>query len=509
MKKLILSLVGSVSLIACGGGGGGESEPTAANNDNGQPLNGLTQTEQIEFFDAAKKGTFIDSAVEGLSYQTPSFEGITDADGGYQSKPGETIRFFLKRDQNSAELELGEIFDNNGVATPIEFESFDSIARQTNILILLQTLDTDMDADNGITINQSMLPNGYEEINFLASTKDFQTQLQNLGLTPVSEERAINHMKKTIDAQISKGNPVVVNIKNTVWKNISRFPLQCKRTDAEGNATFPPVVKVSEGSLVWGERDGKFTIGGDWKQNEETGECEQRPSETFPVEFTATNGVIFFDCASNGDCRAYDLNKVQYLEANDRQNDCNNNGRPIDCVITKSYDKAKSELTVKTDFLNGFYVYDIFRLDRKLSFTSKTFYVRNKVDGCMTEDRSLLTFNENNVVIKSVDGANLTETGSDCKVLDLGVSEETFSYDKVNAEVWPCDPRECELSEMTSSSKVNGDQFSYRYERRGVGFDSGSLYLTKDTGDGVRVNRVYNEIKQFKGASISAEIGKG
>ncbi len=118
----------SLFLIACGGGGGG--------TDNTAP----TATEQ--------KGQFIDSLVSGLRYETPTTSGVTDTQGRFSYRDGETIRFYV-----------GDVFigkaSGRAIITPIELvnnANDESNVHVQNILIFLQSIDEDGDESNGITI---------------------------------------------------------------------------------------------------------------------------------------------------------------------------------------------------------------------------------------------------------------------------------------------------------------------------------------------------------------------
>ena len=58
-------------------------------------------------------GHFVDAAVGGIAYETPSLSGVTDANGTFEYRPGETVRFLL------GDLLLGE---SAGKATITPFD---------------------------------------------------------------------------------------------------------------------------------------------------------------------------------------------------------------------------------------------------------------------------------------------------------------------------------------------------------------------------------------------------
>ncbi len=111
-----------------------------------------------------KTGVFIDSAVQGLHYNTASRSGLTSAKGEFQYEPGETVTFSL------GGIELGSApgadritpFDLFGIAPPSTEadaraamrarEVVDGFDRAANIIYFLVALDRDGNPDNGIDL---------------------------------------------------------------------------------------------------------------------------------------------------------------------------------------------------------------------------------------------------------------------------------------------------------------------------------------------------------------------
>lgn len=123
-----------------------------------------------------KTGVFKDSsAVAGLTYSTESQSGITNTNGQFKYKEGETIRFSL------GNLTLGENITAQSTITTLDIVPnamiyqkdadfinyhFDSdsneanisgLLNSSNIMILLQTLDADQDPNNGLEISDSVI----------------------------------------------------------------------------------------------------------------------------------------------------------------------------------------------------------------------------------------------------------------------------------------------------------------------------------------------------------------
>jgi hypothetical protein len=128
---LLFILFLSVITSGCGGGGGGVDTSSSI------PL---------------VEGVFIDSAVQGLEYETPTRNGITDAEGTFMYHEGDTIRFYI------GDIMLGEAVASS-MMTPIDL--VDGATDEThpaviNMARFLQTIDEDMNPENGITITGAM-----------------------------------------------------------------------------------------------------------------------------------------------------------------------------------------------------------------------------------------------------------------------------------------------------------------------------------------------------------------
>ncbi|MCB7482068.1 hypothetical protein [Christiangramia sediminis] len=96
-------------------------------------------------------GVFRDSEVAGLNYETETKSGVTDAEGKFEYLEGETVTF-----------SLGDIILGSGPAsedmTPISIVSTENatveIPEVKNIAAFLQSLDSDNDPSNGISISE-------------------------------------------------------------------------------------------------------------------------------------------------------------------------------------------------------------------------------------------------------------------------------------------------------------------------------------------------------------------
>ena len=147
------------------------------------------------------QGIFIDSAVQGLSYKG-KVSGITDVSGHYLYQGSGEVEFLL-----GDKIKVGSLTPKTTIVTPLNF--FDGTKDEhdqevKNILVLLQSLDTDANASNGIEIlpgRVSKLEVALEAADFNPATVDFMNLdatllasiLTNAGLTPVLEADAVEH----------------------------------------------------------------------------------------------------------------------------------------------------------------------------------------------------------------------------------------------------------------------------------------------------------------------------
>jgi len=104
-------------------------------------------------------GVLAAPATAGVSYETESLSGVTDEDGSFEYREGESVRFFL------GDTTLGEAAGQDEV-TPFDLagieplttgargfeEAREGTSNAANIATLLQTFDNDADPTNGIEI---------------------------------------------------------------------------------------------------------------------------------------------------------------------------------------------------------------------------------------------------------------------------------------------------------------------------------------------------------------------
>jgi len=161
------------------------------------------------------KGTFLDSAVEGMKYTTATQSGYTDSSGQFDYVEGEIITFGIEDISIGSTLATAEV-------TPLDFNALDDASREKhiNMLRLLQTLDNDGDAVNGIQLSAG-IGAGDSTVDFDQSSAafeadqiviDFVAANANVGL--ISETQALAHFANTLNATAST---TIVDFTNSAW----------------------------------------------------------------------------------------------------------------------------------------------------------------------------------------------------------------------------------------------------------------------------------------------------
>lgn len=162
-----LSLAAAFMFIACGEGGG-SSTPSVV------------------------KGQFIDDQVQGLAYHCSSgAEGTTDPNGAYSCYAGDDVSFSI------GAATIGTIAAQSGIVTPYLLFP-DNIDGAINLARLIQSLDGDGDADNGVivldTYLSALLP---ADVNF--SNASFETEVETvLSIELVDATEAVERMNAVI-----------------------------------------------------------------------------------------------------------------------------------------------------------------------------------------------------------------------------------------------------------------------------------------------------------------------
>jgi len=182
----IMSLLLPVMLSACGGGVNGTESKGALGNYVGQ---------------------FIDSPVQGLNYLTASGQGITNANGEFNYQQGESVTFSIG-DITLPQVSAAAIITPLTLANTSDYNHIQVV----NIARLLQTLDTDGDPSNGITIDDqahsaaSGLSLSFDETDFDDKVANLVANAGSVNSALIASSDAISHLQDSLGEESECGN---------------------------------------------------------------------------------------------------------------------------------------------------------------------------------------------------------------------------------------------------------------------------------------------------------------
>ncbi|MCB1934631.1 MAG: adhesin [Nitrosomonas sp.] len=208
----------AVGLTACGGdggmsGGGGSGAATVARV---LPTGSAT-------------GVLMNSRVSGVSYSASSGKkGITNEEGHFDFNYGDTVEFKL------GGLTLGKV-KGMPVITPMDLAEGDE-NKLFNLLVLLQSLDEDGDASNGITITEEAAAAVDNSIKLNSEPEAFASASE---LQSVLEAAGVDHAAKTVDeASAHFMISGVTTLSTQLWVNYSDSTAYVLRVSADGSGEY-------------------------------------------------------------------------------------------------------------------------------------------------------------------------------------------------------------------------------------------------------------------------------
>lgn len=211
MKKLFL-ITTTLALVGCGG----------SDNESQTP----TPEPQI------KTGVFTDSPVEGLFYETATQSGLTDADGIFRYKEGESVTF--KLGMTTLGLAKGQdiispftltgvkpLIKQSDITNAFLSSSPNSFEKAINIATLLQGLDQDGNAENGIDLKNAHQLLADINIPLLVKSSGFEN---NTLFTQARNIMQTNHSVRFIDAAKHIYNTLNISVEsNLTAKQTTKF----------------------------------------------------------------------------------------------------------------------------------------------------------------------------------------------------------------------------------------------------------------------------------------------
>lgn len=246
---------------------------------------------------SSSTGKLVDSPVAGINYSTATHSGVTGADGSFSYETGELVTFSI------GDIVFPETTATS-VVTPLSiFNTTDtSNAAVVNLARLLQTLDEDGDASNGIVITEAVHEAAVGSVDFTSDT--FDTDVVNLvansGSTLVSlisEDDAITHLNATLAALAAADPEPDTNIATAI---LGTWVSGCRDESNSGNSmaastsvlTFAAGGSLTNTGTEW-EDAGCTTEMDTWGPSEMTyslGDSVTAPDGDSADELTITHG---------------------------------------------------------------------------------------------------------------------------------------------------------------------------------------------------------------------------
>jgi len=270
-EKLLLSCLSSLLLIftACGGGGGGGGSSDVTAN---------TSTAFL-----------IDAPVSGVSYSTATKNGITGSDGSFIYTNGESDVLFkiggiVVHDYNLSKLNS----DKKVLITDlVDVDRNDSTnIKVVKILQLLQSLDSDNDASNGISISSTtriaLAGSSLDFSDANLSTNDINSTLTGVGETLVTQDEAIAHFEQTLNDDFSY-----------LVDSVAPIFISSDTINTNENQTFVENIDVLDSTavtLVLGGADaGSFNLSGTTLSFNSAPDFETK--KVYTLSITATDSI--------------------------------------------------------------------------------------------------------------------------------------------------------------------------------------------------------------------------
>ena len=238
-KNMIMAFVGSLVLVGCG---------SDSKSDDSSPSTTESGTKMT-------KGYLVDSAVSGVTYSCAEVKGVTSSTGEFEC-PSTPVTFSI----GSYEIGTLDSFTQDTKVYPQDLlgvpRSTFNNGEVTQLAQLLQSLDSDKNASNGIAISQ-------ETAEALTDAQENMTleELATLaGVSVTNQEEAIAHLKEQIETAINSngGDVDLDNIDLSqysviyTYKNASADIIESLKNTNKNNGSFTMSDELIECSSLRG-----------------------------------------------------------------------------------------------------------------------------------------------------------------------------------------------------------------------------------------------------------------
>jgi surface protein len=210
-------------------------------------------TININDIDEVEQGQLIDSAINGVKYETNSgLTGKTDDNGTFRyNKTDKTISFTVGKLIIAKDFNLSKL-NNDGKILPSDIigvaRNNTTNQKLVKLLRVLQSLDNDNNANNGIFIDDNTKGYLTEEINIIdVNISKFETIVKNAQKRFVSQRKSREHYIKTLKSMSI--NPEVVPF-ITIWKTTSNDENITISINADYKSDYDYTVDWADGNIT-------------------------------------------------------------------------------------------------------------------------------------------------------------------------------------------------------------------------------------------------------------------
>lgn len=459
MKRVLIIKGVCLAMLALG----------CSKNDDGpvvEPVQKPTEPEKVEA--EVLTGVFKDAEVQGLGFETASQNGVTNAKGEFSYLADEDVTFKV------GGLTLGTV-KGQELVTPITLASAaggeakvsDPIAM--NMAALLQTLDADRDATNGITITAEVSANlGVSEIDFsepiersLADIVLHTSQNGGAYLKTVYPSIAARHMADSLeepfeaeaDLAVSHFLPFLESVfSSRMFHRLPPSTVFAHTFDESGKLSSTEIVSRYSGRVLYMFTYGDYSPEGLPTTGQVVYNVAELP-QTFGYRAPVSDTTISFDLVYDAEYHVVEMNR--FYNGSDYN-------QPI---VFTAYDEARRPLVWS----------EIFQTD-DFVLRNRTDYTITYIDGSIATETIVSAYESNTY---SSDTSQIFTLTSDAAG-NFTLVESTYqsaSIEQYSGEIQEYEyTEENELSftyntDLTLASRIGtgnsiGDDepFSYRYE---------------------------------------------
>ncbi|BBP45617.1 hypothetical protein THMIRHAS_09900 [Thiosulfatimonas sediminis] len=192
---------GSTSITVTQSGGFDEIRVINTDNDKDFSVDNVSAEVMVDS-SPLLNGTLVDGIVEGIAYSTSSgLTGFTDENGGFSYYQGDQITFSIGNvvlgSFGSTALSDGHVFLQEIAGTSLQDVNDEYVE---NMAVLLQTIDSNANAYDGIVISPEMheqFSDDSFDLSTISGDQLAQILVEN-GFTPISEDSAMQHVQDMI-----------------------------------------------------------------------------------------------------------------------------------------------------------------------------------------------------------------------------------------------------------------------------------------------------------------------